>query len=133
MRKFTLFFALMVAMVTTAFAQSIDASKQYYLKSPIWVGTNQVTAYMNLAPKYTINNEQPNTSALLLETSQALTIEKVWEGTGTDPFYIISAMVVEGTSGEVKKYLGSGNWDATLEDAADKACRFSNIYHCLLF
>ena len=127
MRKFTLFFALMVAMVTTAFAQSIDASKQYYLKSPIWVGTNQVTAYMNLAPKYTINNEQPNTSALLLETSQALTIEKVWEGTGTDPFYIISAMVVEGTSGEVKKYLGSGNWDATLEDAADKACRFEFV------
>ena len=127
MRKITLFLALMVAMVTTAFAQSIDASKQYYLKSPILVGTNQVTAYMNLAPKYTINSEQPNTSALLLETSQALTIEKVWEGTGTDPFYIISAMVVEGTSGEVKKYLGSGNWDATLVSDANSACRFEFV------
>ena len=127
MRKFTLFFALMVAMVTTAFAQSIDVSKQYYLRSSIWVGTSKVSAYMNLAPKYTIDKEQPNTSALLLETSQALTFEKVWEGTGTDPYYLISAMVVEGTSGEVKKYLGSGNWDATLEDAADKACRFEFV------
>ena len=120
MRKFTLFLAMMVAMVTTSFAQNakIDVSKQYYLKGSTISGTNVLKGYLNLSEK--TNNA--NTNALILDNKQALTFEKVWEG--TEPYYIISAMISSGTAGEAKNYLASGSRDAQLTQTASAAERF---------
>ena len=120
MRKFTLFLAMMVAMVTSSFAQNakIDVSKQYYLKGSTISGTNVLKGYLNLSEK--INGA--NTNALILDNKQVLTFEEVWEG--TDPYYIISAMISSGTAGEAKNYLASGSWDAQLTQTASEAERF---------
>ena len=120
MRKITLFLALMVTMITTAFAENVkvDVSKQYYLTTKVWAGTTQVTGYLNLCQK----TGKLNTNAVVSTEKQVLTFEEVWEG--TDPYYIISAMVASGTDGETKNYFASGSWDAMLTTDAANAERF---------
>ena len=119
MRKITLFLALMVAMVTTAFAQGIDASKQYYLKSSGWAGTTKVTGYLNLSVGMVYN-----THGLILEEKQALSIEEVW--IGTNKATVISAMLASGTSGEAKHYIAAAegqnaSWQAVVTTDVNKA------------
>ena len=123
MKKFTLILSLLVVMVTTAFAQTIEATKQYYLKSTAMVGTDQVTRYMNLG------EFGKNTNVMLLDNKQALSLEMQTNATG-GVCYLIAAEVANATGGSAKKYIAPGNggeaiWKPVLTDDANAALKFT--------
>ena len=118
MKKFTLILSLLVVMVTTAMAQTFDATKQYYLK-----GSATVTGYMNLG------DFGKNTNVMLLDNKQALSLEMQTNATG-GVCYLIAAEVANVTGGSAKKYIAPGNggeatWKPVLTDDANAALKFT--------
>ena len=123
MKKFTLILSLLVAMVTTAFAQTFDATKQYYLKGSAIVGTNKATGYMNLG------EFGKNTNVMLLDDKQALSLEMQTNATG-GVCYLIAAEVADATGGSAKKYIaaatgGNATWQPVLTNDANAALKFT--------
>lgn len=123
MKKFTFILSLLVAMVTTAFAQTFDATKQYYLKGTAIVGTNKATGYMNLG------EFGKNTNVMLLDNKQALSLEMMTNATG-GVYYLIAAEVANATGGSAKMYIAAASgdeasWKPVLTNDANAALKFT--------